>query len=266
MTGQGVSVGGHEIPAAAIAAEAQHHPADTAQAAWEAAAEALVIRQLLLDEADRLEVGGADVVDDEGRTLAEEDARIDALLEAEVQVPVADTATCRRYYDRHITRFCSPTLVEASHILIPADPSDSLAYGLATGDARMVIRALQEKPERFAELARTRSACSSKDMGANLGQVGPGQTVEPFEAALFALPEDTLCADPVKTRFGVHVIRSGRRVEGQQLPFEAVEAQIAAYLEEASYRRAVAQYLSILASRAGVEGVTLGKVDGALVQ
>ena len=38
-----------------LAAEAQNHPAPSAEAAWEAAAEALAIRQLLVDEAERLE-------------------------------------------------------------------------------------------------------------------------------------------------------------------------------------------------------------------
>lgn len=67
---------------------------------------------------------------------------------------------------------------------------------------------------------------------------------------------------PVKTRFGVHVVRSGRRAEGRVLPFEAVRDAIAGYLEEASYRRAVAQYIGILADRIGVSGVTLARADG----
>ncbi len=258
MTTTIVSVNGREISAAAIAAEAQNHPADTAQAAWEAAAEALVVRQILLDEADRLGIVGAAAEDGNGQTLTLEDARIDALLEAEIRIPTADTATCRRYYDRHAERFQSPILVEASHILIAADPSDSLAYGLATGDARMLIRTLQAEPERFAELARARSACPSKEQGGNLGQIGPGDTVEPFEAALFALDEGALCPDPVKTRFGVHVVRAGRRVEAQPYPFEAVEAQIANYLEEASFRRAIAQYIAKIATKSAVEGLSIG--------
>ena len=83
---------------------------------------------------------------------------------------------------------------------------------------------------------------------------------------LFALSEGELCQEPIRTKFGVHVIRAGRRVEGRQLPFEAVASSIEAYLEEASYRRAVAQYLSILASRTEVEGVELPIADGPLVQ
>jgi peptidyl-prolyl cis-trans isomerase C len=261
-----VIVGEHEIPAATIAAEAQNHPAPSAEAAWNSASRALAVRQLLVDEAERLGIAAGERCDAEGRVLIREDALIDALLEREVRVPQADEATCRRFYDHNQARFASPVLVEAAHILIEADPDDQFAMGLATGDARTLIRQLQAYPDRFADLARAHSACPSREQGGNLGQVAPGQMVKPFEQALFALPEHTLCLDPVKTRFGIHVIRSGRRVEASQLPFEAVQSTIADYLEEASYRRATAQYIAFLAGKAGVSGVELGGADGALVQ
>lgn len=266
MIPEPVVVGGREIPAAEIAAEAQHHPASSAEQAWAAAAEALAIRQLLLDEAARQGVDGDEARDDEGRVIAREDALIDALLEREIRIPEADDASCRRFYDRNPARFTSSTLVEAAHILIDADPGDAFAMGLATGDARTLIRLLQAEPERFAQEAEARSACPSGKQGGHLGQVAPGQMVRPFEEALFALGEGELCPHPVKTRFGVHVIRAGRRIEGQLLPFEAVRQSIAGYLEEASYRRAVAQYIGLLAGRAGVSGLDLGGADSPLVQ
>lgn len=266
MTGDPVIVGGREIPVDAIAAEAQNHPAPDAETAWATAAEALAVRQLLLDEADRLDIVADRRSDADGRTMTDDDARIDMLLEREVRTPSADESTCRRFYDRNRERFTSATLVEAEHILIAADPADTFAMGLATGDARGLIRQLQGEPARFAELARTYSACPSREQGGNLGQVGPGQMVKPFENALFALDAHTLCPDPVKTRFGVHIIRSGRRADGQVLPFEAVQEAIAGYLEEASYRRAVAQYIGVLAGRSGVSGVSLAGNDGTLIQ
>lgn len=61
-----VIVGGREIPVAAIAAEAQHHPAHDADTAWAAAAEALVVKQLLLDEAERLGISSGQATDGEG--------------------------------------------------------------------------------------------------------------------------------------------------------------------------------------------------------
>lgn len=261
-----IVVNDKEIDAALIAAEVQNHPAPAPEQAWEAAARALVLRQLLLDEADRLEIMSVGLVDSEGRKLADEDARIEALLEQEVQCPHADETVTRRFYAQHSDRFRSPTLVEAEHILFAASPDDSLAYGLATGDARTTIRRLQTEPALFPELAKKHSACPSKEQGGNLGQIGPGQTVKEFEEVLFALAEGTLHPEPVKTRFGVHVIRAGRRVDGRQLPFELVQEKIAQYLEEASWRRAVTQYLSILASQANIEGIDMGGTDGPLVQ
>lgn len=261
-----VSVNGQEIAPEAIAAEAQHHPAPDAAQARQAAAEALAIRQLLLDEADRLAIDGAGLTDEEGRPLAPDEARIEALLAAEVRTPQADEETCRRLYEQHLDRFTSAPLVEAEHILFAASPDDSLAYGLATGDARTAIRRLQADPAAFAELARAKSACPSKEQGGNLGQISPGQAVAAFEQVLFSLSEGELHGEPVKTRFGVHVIRAGRRQEARQLPFDLVQGSIAAYLEEASWRRAVAQYIAILAGRAAIEGVQIGGESGPLVQ
>lgn len=261
-----IAVNGCEIPPQKIAAEAQHHPAGDAMAAWQAAAEALVVRRLLLDEADRLAIPATPLADPEGRELTAEDSRIEALLAAQVRSPAADESTARRYYENHRARFAAPPLVEAEHILFAAAPDDSLAYGLATGDARTAIRRLQRDPGAFAELAAGKSGCPSAAQGGKLGQIGPGQTVPEFEAALFALDAGELCPDPVKTRFGVHVIRAGRRQEARQLPFEAVHERIAGYLEEASWRRAVAQYLSILAADARIEGVSLAAAEGPLVQ
>lgn len=261
-----VSVGGREITAADIAAEAQNHPAEDPETAWAAAAEALVIRQLLLDEAERLGVVAASLTDAEGRTLAPDDSRIEALLEQEVMTPKADATTTRRYYDQHRQRFTSPTIVEAEHILFSVSPDDGLARGIALSDARQAIAAISANPACFAEIARAQSACPSREHGGKLGQIGPGQTVEEFEAVLFALGENELHPKPVRTRFGVHVIRAGRRIEGRLLPYDAVSEKIAAFLEEASWRRAVSQYLAILAAQTEIVGVALTSADGPLVQ
>src|SRR3546814_19070629 len=98
-------------------------------------------------------------LDAQGRPLAADDAKIDALLEREVRVPEATAVEARRFYDRHRERFASEPLVEAEHILFSANPADEFAYSLAVGDARMAIRAVEADPR--SEERRVGKECVS---------------------------------------------------------------------------------------------------------
>ncbi len=253
-----VSVNGVGISPDAISRETQHHPAATPAEAWRQAATALVIRQLLLDEALRLGLEPAPVADSEGRKETNEEALARQLIEARVKTPMPDEASCRRYYEQNRKRFRSADLFEADHILFAAAPSNAPARESAKRDAEATIAVLHAEPHRFGELAKAHSACPSGQQGGNLGQITRGATTAEFEKALFALQPGQMTAEPVETRFGFHVIRLRQRIEGRELPFEAVRQRIADYLAESVERRALAQYVSILAGAANIAGVDLG--------
>lgn len=261
-----IQINGASIPQAAILAEAQNHPAETPEEALGAAAEALAVRELLLQEARRQGIAASPEADQKGRREAEDDGVIRSLLEREVTTPEADEASCRRYYDNNLKRFCSPELFEAAHILFSASPDDSAAYDKAAAEAEQVIAALQKDPREFASLARRLSACTSAQNEGRLGQITRGDTVAEFETFLVSLEEGQLCPVPVRSRYGVHVLRLDRRIDGRQLPFEAVRERIADYLQTASWQRAVAQYIRILAGQAEIRGIDLGAASTPLVQ
>src|SRR5690606_21104027 len=96
-----VVVNGVVIARDAIARESQNHPSASPIKAWQAAAHALVVRELLLQEARRIGVAAVPLDDGEGRRETEEESLIRALIEQEVATPVADTETCRRYYEQN---------------------------------------------------------------------------------------------------------------------------------------------------------------------
>lgn len=100
-----VTVNGVAIPRDAIAREAQNHPAAKPIAAWQAAARALVVRELLLQEARRAGIAPQPQTDALGRRETDDEAMMRALVEREVKVPVADLESCRRYYDNNRNRF-----------------------------------------------------------------------------------------------------------------------------------------------------------------
>ena len=87
-----------------IHAEMQYHPADSVDGARHKAAQALVIRQLLLQaakEKNLLEPSGeADMKD-----IEKADKTIELLIKQEVAVPQADEESCQRYYQQNLERF-----------------------------------------------------------------------------------------------------------------------------------------------------------------
>jgi peptidyl-prolyl cis-trans isomerase C len=256
-----VSVNGVVVARATIAREAQHHPAPKPILAWQAAARALVLRELLLQEARRVAIAAEPAVDAQGRRETEDEALIRTLAEREVAVPEADEASCRRYYEQNRRRFRSADIYEASHILFAAHANDRAAFGQAQQDAAAALAELAQHPERFADLARAQSACPSGAQGGNLGQITAGQTTPEFEQALRALAPGALSASPVVTRYGVHIIRLERKIDGRPLPFEFVGERIAAYLTERTRRTATAQYIARLVSRAQITGIELAGAE-----
>jgi peptidyl-prolyl cis-trans isomerase C len=263
-----VRVNGVEISDHAINAELQYHPAGSVEEARAAAARALAVRELLLQAAARRGIDRPDppAPDQPHERETDDEALIRTLIAREVRTPAPDQADCRRFYEQNLKRFRSPDLFETAHILFPADPADPEALSRARERASDTMREALAAPERFADLARERSACTSAAQGGNLGQITRGQTVPEFETFLFNLEEGQICPVPVKTRFGYHVLRLDRRIEGRQLPFELVEEKIAAYLREHVFRRAVSQYLQLLVGEAEIRGIELNGARTPLVQ
>jgi peptidyl-prolyl cis-trans isomerase C len=261
-----ISVNGVVIPRDAIARETQNHPAAKPVEAWLAAARALIIRELLLQEARRLSVAPAPLVDEEGRRETGEEAAIRSLIEREVPVPAVDHDTCRRYYEANRARFRSADLFAVRHILIAAPPDDLPARDRARALATEIIATLGRDPQAFADLARAHSACPSGRLGGSLGQVCAGDTVPEFEVALERLAEGTVSSAPVESRYGFHIVALDRRIAGAEVPFEPVAPRIAAWLEEGVRRRAIRRYIGCLAGRAAIEGLVLDSAARPAVQ
>ena len=188
------------IAEAEILAEMQYHPAPDLAAVQIEASRALVIRELVNQEAVRRGYGtGADA--------------IDALLDEVIDIVEPDEAACRDAFDRDRRRMRAPDLIEAQHILIAAAPDDAEARANAKAKAERLLAELASAPGSFAELARTQSDCESRANDGMLGQVTRGSTVPEFETFLFSLDAGELCPAPVASRYGFHVVRCLARAE-----------------------------------------------------
>jgi peptidyl-prolyl cis-trans isomerase C len=191
-------------------------------------------------------------------------AAVEALLAREVTTPTPTDAECRRYYDQHPREFESGDLVHARHILFQVTPRVNVPEMRAR--AEKALNELLREPERFAAMARELSNCPSGQHGGNLGQIGRGDTVPEFETLLFKLRQPGLLPELVKTRYGFHIVAIDQQIPGSKLPYDLVRDSIGERLRTAVEKKALQQYVSMLAGRAEVVGVDLNGSTSPLLQ
>jgi peptidyl-prolyl cis-trans isomerase C len=126
-----------------------------------------------------------------------------------------DDAAVKEAYGRDRARF---TEANARHILIRFQgspvPTKPGAKDLTEAEALAKLLAVKKRVEGgedFATVAKAESDDSgSGAAGGELGTFGPGQMVKEFEDVAFALEPGKL-SEPVKTRFGYHLIQVKER-------------------------------------------------------
>ncbi|WP_333628248.1 peptidylprolyl isomerase [Stenotrophomonas cyclobalanopsidis] len=237
------------ISEADIAREMQHHRAMRPEQSRAEAARALVVRELLRLEVQRLGLHAA-----QGGRVSDEEVLIQQLIEDAIEDRVPSDEDCRRYFEQNPERFRSPDRVRLRHILLAA-PADDVAGRLeARNEGERLVAELKEAPHLFADFALRHSRCPSSSDGGDLGWLQRGQTTPEFDRQVFRLREG-LAGFPVESRWGYHVVCIDAREKGQPQPFEAVLPQIRDYLELQVRQREVQAYLLQLQERYPVRGL-----------
>lgn len=229
---------------AEIAAELQHHPAATREAAWQRAELALRLRAALLAEARH--IGLTAETGDTAIRETEEESLIRQLLDREVRVADVQDEACRAEYERYTGKFRSPALFEAAHILIAADMTSPNAREAARHEAARLAAILAEYPAEFGRLAREHSRCPTAADGGALGQITARDVTPEIATMLSAMTPGTVCSVPVPTRHGYHLLRLDRREDGRDLPFDAVREQIRDRLRQRAWLVEARRYATTL--------------------
>ncbi|MCK6556764.1 SurA N-terminal domain-containing protein [Candidatus Binatia bacterium] len=144
-------------------------------------------------------------------------------------------ADVQQYYEANRAKFTTQEQVRARHILFSLPPD-------ATDEARAEARKKAEEVlgkaragDDFAELAKQHSGDSTAPQGGDLGAIGRGQMVKPFEDAAFALQPGQI-SDVVETQFGLHIVKVDSRQDARTRPLDEVRAEIVATLTDEKAR------------------------------
>ncbi len=203
------------------------------------------------------------------------EVKVNKLVEATSDVKVSDKEV-KDFYNDNKERFNYPERVKASHILIEANPElikksiiDADKDGkLSAADIDKKVKEAMDKkmalakdiraqavanPKNFAELAKKYSDDKgSAQKGGDLGFFPREAMVKEFSDVAFSIKPDTI-SDIVVTRFGNHIIIVTDRAAAGLAPFEQVQGEIKAYLEQNKKIIALQKLFDGLKSNAKIE-------------
>jgi len=245
-----ITVNGVAIDEKDLANELQYHPNENFNVVVQKAGQALVIRQLLIEEAKK-----------QGIDTSNDEEAMQKLVEDNISYDAPNDDICQRYYDNNKEKFMTMPLMEVDHILLAAAKDDVEGRDAAKSNASVIIsQLLQEQkngePSSFAALAKEYSACPSKESGGNLGQLSKGQTVPEFERQLMPLSEG-LSDRALESRYGFHVVNINRKIDGKQLEYDMVSDKVRGYLVNSASHLAIQAYIQSLVEQAEIMGVPI---------
>lgn len=245
-----ITVNGIAIPEKDLANELQYHPNENFNVVVQQAGQALVIRQLLIDEAKK-----------QGIDTSNDEEAMQKLVESNISYDAPTDDICQRYFDNNKEKFMTMPLMEVDHILLAAAKDDIEGRDAASNNAKVIISQLQQEqsndePSSFAALAKEYSACPSKESGGNLGQLSKGQTVPEFERQLMPLSEG-LSDKAIESRYGFHVVNINRKIDGKQLDYDMVSDKVRGYLINSASHLAIQAYIQSLVELAEIDGVDI---------
>lgn len=169
------------------------------------------------------------------------------------KIEVSDEEVKELYEKERDQRFKTPAerSIRARHMLVRVDQD---ADEDSVGTARAKVDAALERiknGEPFDDVAREVSEGPSAPRGGDLGAFGPGRMVPPFDKAVQGMQAWQVTEDPVRTRFGFHLIR--REPTPTHLTFTEIRAQLKQEMIQLRKASGVQERIQELAARTPVE-------------
>ncbi|MCW8799926.1 MAG: peptidyl-prolyl cis-trans isomerase, partial [Desulfobacter sp.] len=167
----------------------------------------------------------------------------------EGQVKIDETSI-RDFYDQNPARFTTPEQVEASHVLIRVNENADEQTVAKAKEEALIVYEKAVKAEDFSELAKTYSQGPSAASGGYLGRFDKNSMVKPFADAAFAMNPGDI-SQPVRTRFGWHIIKVTDKTPETMTPFKIAKVEIqkelaASQVQDLAYNKAEDAYDAVL--------------------
>ncbi len=177
--------------------------------------------------------------------------KFQALIKQNGQGVVGDDVVAK-YYQENVDKYKVKEQVKASHVFLKlskdAKPEEIQA---AEAKAKSIYNEIKAGLA-FEEAAKKYSEGPNKDKGGDLNYIVRGRMVKAFDDKAFSLNINEV-SEPVKTEFGIHIIKVTDKKPERVKPLEEVKENIKVMLENRAIREARHQLVAQLVKDAKVE-------------
>ncbi len=177
------------------------------------------------------------------RKQIRERLRMQKFIEQKVGEVNVSPQEAKKYFEENRSEFDQPEKVKARHILLEEDTG-------AENEIQSIRKELEQGAD-FKEVARSRSEGPSAKEGGSLGYITRDRMVEPFSEAAFDLEVGEL-SDPVKTRYGWHLIEVTDRKKNTEAKYENVSDTVVQQVRSQKKQQQTRQVLQDLRSQVDI--------------
>ncbi len=201
--------------------------------------EIIIDIKLFCQEAHRIKLDEDPKVKTKIETMTERVLSSEYMKHLTAQIKIEEDEL-KNYYENHKGEFQQPEQVKARHILVKTEE-----------EAKAIQKELK-KGKDFAQLAKEKSTCPSKERGGDLDWFSRGQMIPEFEKATFSLKKGEV-SGIVHTEFGYHIIKVEDRTEARQKIFNEVKSKIKTELQQQKEKETIEEAKAMLRKKAKVE-------------
>ncbi|MCA9514854.1 MAG: peptidylprolyl isomerase [Myxococcales bacterium] len=176
---------------------------------------------------------------------------LEMLLEKRGDMAVTDEAA-KEFYDKNERFYTEKAGIRASQILIKLPETASPEEDKAAMEKVKAAQDELKKGTAFDEVAKKMSEGPAASKGGDLGFFGEGRMVKEFEDVAFKLKVGEV-SQPVKTRFGYHLIKVTEKRDDRKKSFDEVKDQIVKSLKNKKFFTERRKLLAELEKKATIE-------------
>ncbi len=176
---------------------------------------------------------------------------LEMLLEKKGELAVSEEEA-KAFYEKNERFYTDKAGIRASHILIKLAENATKEDEAAAMEKVKQAQARLKKGDAFEVVAQELGEGPAASKGGDLGFFSEGRMVKEFEDVAFKMKVGDV-SEPVRTRFGFHIIKLTDKREDRKKPFEEVKDQIVKSLQNKKFFTERRKLLADLEKAAKIE-------------